>query len=511
MRVLQRTVTMKHNRLQLMTRVCLLAIFPLVNQACSDSPDPLTDIEENKASQIVAPSVPDSIFRFATIEELESVAPEMLADNLSGYKMSEMTYECTDTVDLRALRYDVSATLTSPTGQETTLTFTAEVGPELVSVEYYPTGFWMPAHDNIFYPNFHPIVERYRNYSDGTRIGPDLFYDYGHFMIFFSTAQYPQCHYSIRGREIVLSENLVSSFCNPLLIEDGYKDGVFFQHCVEQIEINTNAIVWMEGRQYFGEDLVPHHPNWWNTGERHRYDTFSPLYGNYYSRSYVDSWLVNDQDEEMMNLYNLCRNVPDVSPVSYPKDTKSLTPGFYITDGRDIKLFEPYAVSTLWEQFGGGESYSSGFTIGDELEFYTHYLVIDGRIIHYDNLMKDYKGLDNLRPTFSETKTAEGYNIHREISWKYLGGEFKSINDLRIKCTKGPKYEVYAFDEYGGLNSSRDQEELDKMQTASRSSGRAETPARIERPDGKYMEIDRRLPASIRSLQTKRTLNPDTK
>lgn len=497
-----------------MTRVCLLAIFPLVNQACSDSPDPLTDIEENKASQIVAPSVPDSIFRFATIEELESVAPEMLADNLSGYKMSEMTYECTDTVDLRALRYDVSATLTSPTGQETTLTFTAEVGPELVSVEYYPTGEWSPAHDNIFYPNFHPRVERYRNYSDGTRIGPDIFYDYGHFHSVY------QSTYLVYPLEIFLSCNLSSYGTEPLLDEEKYINGIFYNIKMEQIEINTNMIIISyNGQKYTGEDLVPHIPVWRNMVTPVFSDRFSQVPGNYYGsfeemRGYMSSWLFPENDEESMKIANMCKDVPDVSSVPYPKDSRSLAPGWYFGEAIDVMGDEPigfsHFLSSVYRVNDANPDRGAYYGFDKNYDIYVQYLVIDGRIIHYDNQMKDYKGIRNNMSTISETKTADGYNIHREESHKFLGAEFRCLYDLQIKCTKGPAQVIDLSDGYHDLNSG-DQEELNKMQTASRSSGRAETPARIERPDGKYMEIDRRLPASIRSLQTKRTLNPDTK
>lgn len=381
---------MRHKFLLTAARVSLLAALPIFNQACSDAPDMLADIEEEIASKNMPTFDPDSIYKFATIEELESLAPATLAEGLAEYELTQLSYECTDTIELRALRYDVTATLTSPAGQQTTLAFTADVGPELVSVEYYPGGEWIPAHDNMEFA-FYPYVERYRNYSDGTRVGPDMFYDYGHPFWGRSYVQSPQTRAELG--EFILSYNISTwGEGGPILVEDDYddpKDGFFCTHFVEQIEINTNATVWMEGRQFSGEDLVPHHPNWWNTGDYYRFDSLTPLFGNYYSRSYFDSRLFDPKNEDLM----ICRNVRDASPILYPDDTRSLEPGFYFTDFKDKKQFEPYAVSKVWEYFST-ENYAAGFTIGDYFDGHIQYLVIDGRIIHFDNLiMKDYVGM----------------------------------------------------------------------------------------------------------------------
>ena len=208
--------TMRHKFLQSVARVSLLAALPLLNQACSDAPDMLTDIEEEIAAKNMPTIDPDSIYKFATIEELESLAPATLAEGLAEYKLKQLSYECTDTIELRALRYDVTATLTSPAGQQTTLAFKADVGPELVSVEYYPGGEWIPAHDNLEL-SFYPYVERYRNYSDGTRIGPDMFYDYGHPLQAFSYVLFPQTRQELT--EFLLSWN-ISNWGNPILVED---------------------------------------------------------------------------------------------------------------------------------------------------------------------------------------------------------------------------------------------------------------------------------------------------
>lgn len=89
--------------------------------------------------------------------------------------------------------YDVTVTFSQKAIANNTTAPTPEVEIEyvanyvgmiriyLVDVEYYPGGEWVDAHDNLALA-FYPKVERYRTYSNGKRVGPDTFYDYGHFV-----------------------------------------------------------------------------------------------------------------------------------------------------------------------------------------------------------------------------------------------------------------------------------------------------------------------------------------
>ncbi|MDE7088673.1 MAG: hypothetical protein K2O54_00990, partial [Prevotella sp.] len=88
--------------------------------------------------------------------------------------------------------YEVTATFSQKAVAENVTTETAEVEIEyvvnyvgaieisLVKVEYYPSGEWVDPHDNMALA-YYAKVERYRTYSNGKRVGPDEFYDYGHF------------------------------------------------------------------------------------------------------------------------------------------------------------------------------------------------------------------------------------------------------------------------------------------------------------------------------------------
>ena len=158
--------------------LCIVLTSTTLMHSCSaDSSDFPADPDETK--QNLTSLKQDSVLRFPTIDKLENLSVSDIPGNYSGYTLTELNYECVDTIELRALRFNVKATLQSPDQQTTNIIFTADVGPELVSVEYYPSVQWIPAHHNMEH-NYFGMVERYRNYSDGSRIGPDEFYDYGH-------------------------------------------------------------------------------------------------------------------------------------------------------------------------------------------------------------------------------------------------------------------------------------------------------------------------------------------
>ena len=500
---------MKHMRLSTFGRVLYVTTIPLLFSACSGS---LNDAIENVPLPDHSTLTTDSILRFASIEEFESMSAEKISNNLSGYDIAELTYECIDTIELRALRFDVNVKLVSTEGDVKRVNVRADVGPELVSVEYYPTGEWVPPHDNMAFA-FYPCVERYRNYSDGSRIGPDLFYDYGHFH---------HSYISIYVNTTALLSWNTDNFGNAISSEVKYENGVLCKRIEEQIEVNVNATVIMpDGSRFTGDDLIPHHPKWWD-----KVSIFAPLdrfkyaLGCYYDDfphptspylgGYMESRGINTDDEDTAYIVNLCKDVPDVSPTPFPTDTKSLSPGWYFGDVVDGIQTEPFAYSNLHsstpgiyydDEFG----YGNGFQLYDLNDCYLQYLVIDGRIIHFDNLARDYMDIWNLKPEISEIKTSYGYNIHREMSHKYIGANIKTIYDLHIKCTEGPEVTIDYSNPYEMGNV--DQDEINKINTTSRKSrSKSETRSCVEREDRRYISIDRRLPNSINSLNLTHTL-----
>lgn len=119
-----------------------------------------------------------------------SLSPVKLKD-VSMKKLSDETqtingkffdlYEVTVTFSQQAVARNVT-TGDSEVETEYVVSYIGAVEIYLVNVEYYPSGKWVDPHDNMSLA-FFAKVERYRTYSNGKRIGPDEFYDYGHFIL----------------------------------------------------------------------------------------------------------------------------------------------------------------------------------------------------------------------------------------------------------------------------------------------------------------------------------------
>lgn len=333
----------------------------------------------------------DSILRFPTMEDLENISLTDIPGEYDGYELAELTYECTDTIELRALRFDVTATLTSASLPAKTIRFEAEVCPELVSVEYYPSVEVFPAYGRFLQDVFYPKIERYRNYSDGSRIGPDEFYDYGHPLgIWCRLADYGTSVNRWNTYQISLTPQLIPTemgyFAHPDYLY--YKDGVFYTHQKGLIEYNLNTTVIEDnGVRYSGEDFyhknVKSREDWSNLREptaqaRDFYNMYRP------------DLLYPVSDEEYAYYVNLCRDVPDVSPSPHQEDTKSLQPGWYYGEFLDeypsqCWLYSDYELSLdEYPHFQYGRQYFMQSMI------YLQYLVIDNRIIDFvDIAMKD--------------------------------------------------------------------------------------------------------------------------
>ncbi len=223
--------------------------------SCSNDLDDFSSAKEENNSNITT-SKDDSVLRFLTIDELENISVSDIPGDHVGYELKELSYQCVDTIQLRALRFDVTAKLRSSSNQEKVISFSAEVGPELVSVEYYPGGEMTPPHDNFTFC-YWPKVERYRNYSDGSRIGPDEFYDFGHFQ------GLELAYIDQEGDPSIISKEGLTpwwiGYVNPEA--EFYKDGVFcaygktlFEYNLNTKEIGGNGAIF-SGEDYFHKNL----------------------------------------------------------------------------------------------------------------------------------------------------------------------------------------------------------------------------------------------------------------
>lgn len=108
---------------------------------------------------------------------LADVSVKELGNKVYQDKEADL-YEITATFRQKATPKNITGAVVSEE-IEYVVSYVGAVEIKLVKVEYIPSGKWVDPHDNMHLA-YYPKVERYRTYSNGKRIGPDEFYDYGH-------------------------------------------------------------------------------------------------------------------------------------------------------------------------------------------------------------------------------------------------------------------------------------------------------------------------------------------
>lgn len=493
-----------------------LTSFTLLSSCSNELEDFSSDLKEG--TETPTSTKDDSVLRFKTIDELENISIKDIPGDNDGFELKELSYECVDTIELRALRFDVKAKLASSSNQERVISFAAEVGPELVSVEYYPGGEMVPAHDNMM-TAYYPKVERYRNYSDGSRIGPDEFYDYGHFIEFEIDIVEQDGDPSVIKFDYK-TPVWTGTVINPERIF--YKDGVFYCYNKIFIEYNLNTTeIGENGACFSGEDFFyinkyirsefePGYEGWLREDSKE-------IMGNYYSSRYIPSRIYgHEENEEMMDIIeimNLCSNVPDISPISYPEDKKSLSNGWYFGDAHDFRGYDYFLYSKRdlnlicdWYEYG----ITKGQPISWYMVIHTQYLVIDGRIINFDKLaFGEYPGILNLTPQFSFVKTSDGYVLKAQTETKLYGEKFEAILDVEMKGVNGPE-QTFDYTSYDAIES-QDQNELEQLNAINYGTRGGSSAQPILRPYGKSISVDHNLPNSLRSINKTRTITTQEK
>lgn len=109
---------------------------------------------------------------------LKDVSVKELSDGETIAGKPVALYEVTATFSQKAVAENVTTEATE-TETEYVVSYVGAQELSIVKIEYYPGGKWVDPHDNLPLA-FYPKVERYRTYSNGKRVGPDEFYDYGH-------------------------------------------------------------------------------------------------------------------------------------------------------------------------------------------------------------------------------------------------------------------------------------------------------------------------------------------
>lgn len=480
-----------------------LTSFTLLSSCSNELEDFSSDLKEDKVT--LTSTKDDSVLRFKTIDELENISVSDIPGDNDGFELRELSYECVDTIELRALRFDVKAKLASSSNQERVISFTAEVGPELVSVEYYPGGEIVPAHDNMM-TAYYPKVERYRNYSDGSRIGPDEFYDYGHFVTFFihlGEGGMPQRSFGLQEISNVIPR-WVGNGINPE--SEWWDKGVFYNHSSYILDYNLNTtVIEANGKTYSGEDLLPkniipgiYDPSWYVK------EVWLEMVNNNYYEYYRPSREYYTDDPDTFEILNLCHGVEDKSPIPYPTAREDLSYGWYYRPVND-DWDECYGLNSIYFK----DIYDNDHKTFDAhyfFYFYSQYLVIDGRIIHFDHLInKDYGGMKNSKLTSRITKDSEGYLAHFEAETSLYGERFKSLLDVQIRANNGPS-ELIDLSNYFNIDNG-DIDELNSINNNFTRSGNENGKERIiiNEKHKSYM-IDEKLPKAINNVRKFRTI-----
>ncbi len=470
--------------------------------SCSNELEDFSSDKEEPNSTIIA-SKEDSVLRFLTIDELENISVSEIPGKHDGYELKELSYECVDTIELRALRFDVKAKLRSSSNQEKIISFSAEVGPDLVSVEYYPGGEMIPAHDNMLNA-FYPKVERYRNYSDGSRIGPDEFYDYGHFIRHFLGLEgfgSEELFFGLKSINDQIPE-VIGIEINPEMY--WYENGTyrFYQKTVLEYNINTTVIE-ESGKTYSGEDLLPIQitPGIYDPNSFMVTENWHEKLGHYYHPEYYSSREYDD-DPATVEILNLCRDVEDVSPNPFPKAKQDLSNGWYFALNND----QWHKYSILNSRYFNDIEYTS-FGMSSFFLFHSQYLIIDGRIIHFDDIInKDYSGIKNLKYSNRISKEQDGYLAQFEYETSLYGEGFKALLDVHIKLVDGSS-ETIDRRNYN-IIANGDHEELNKINNDNTRTQQEDNYERIiQNNTVNTFIVDECLPKSINGITTNKTIN----
>jgi len=110
--------------------------------------------------------------------KLKELSVKEVSDGVDIGGKPATVYEVTATFSQKAVAEDIR-TETPGVDIEYVVSYVGAVELKLVKVEYIPSGEWVDPHHNMALA-YYAKVERYRTYSNGKRVGPDVFYDYGH-------------------------------------------------------------------------------------------------------------------------------------------------------------------------------------------------------------------------------------------------------------------------------------------------------------------------------------------
>lgn len=242
----------------------------------------------------------------------------------------------------------------------------------LKDVEYIPSGEWTDPHHNM-YLAYHAKVERYRTYSNGKRVGPDVFYDYGHPVYLIATETRPNTYQYV--------DKTVTCF-SPTIRTVG-----------DSIEVYTRSILFSSTKGEF--ELSDY-----------RRDEFSSE--QKLTDYNWDAYRLSAPEDDSLSV------AKDFDNQEYPRDNRPS--GWYF-------CWYSYIISyfLLWPH---NDTEKIAVTaIDGGLEFYDQFLVIDGRRIDFKSLHKWNINHSVSNEKFS-TADKEGNILKLEVRVSYLGKKF---------------------------------------------------------------------------------------
>lgn len=403
---------------------------------------------------------------------------------------------------------------------------TAEWTVELESVEYYPGVIWEPAHDNMGV-GYSPYVRRYRNYTNGARIGPDVYQDYGHFVTHgpefrinynflpndpsddrvgvVPESEYPdipRCFReddgSIKAYQKLDDKTLtLYRICKEKLKQPVNKNAFLFDPFVGIKQTNEEILfVDFDGKHIWYE--------YWNSDK-----IFAPA--TYFPSNSRPDWAVTDEPDNEHGF-----NWGQDAPVKFRTDTilppphvveLDRTPGwgidvpFYATE-ETIRNISPSDISKPWWGWFYRDTWYEldcifeiryGNMILCSLYNHCQFLHIDGRMIDFLDYMMPKKPSNFTAYT---ERTSSGFHYYMEDDLIVYGLPLYRKTDLYVDLYDGPEEQVYEGENVGDEDNYDDEQRKNQeLQNGSRSRADSQAPV---------FKLDTRMPQSFTPKKTSR-------
>lgn len=312
---------------------------------------------------------------------LKDVSVKELSDGETIAGKPVALYEVTATFSQKAVAENVT-TEAAATETEYVVSYVGAQELSIVKIEYYPGGKWVDPHDNMMLA-FYPKVERYRTYSNGKRVGPNEFYEFGHFARITMGG----------GKDHVYRRDFDDDWIifYPFTYTN-IGDSIFM--CVHNYQVSQIGTVWYEkGPEGWADDVKP---------------------GDWDAYSYVPYLPIDERIPQYEDFDN-----PD-----YPADDRPS--GWYW-----YQLIYANNCAIVWgantHEWGLGLQYFNFF-------HFDQFLVIDGRRIDFSKINKPEMNYSRNITDF-EDADKKGKIATLDVHVKYLGKNFHNteIDTIYVK------------------------------------------------------------------------------